>query len=70
VEMLEVLVEELHVGQRISCSWWYIAYDDNDMSCGNSVDNNFGFLVYTVTAKTGNNTSYSVIVDLGTGKRF
>jgi len=26
----------------------YIAYDDNDMICGNSVDNNFGFLVYTV----------------------
>jgi uncharacterized membrane protein YkoI len=47
-----------------------MAYDDNDMSCGNSVDNNFGFLVYTVTAKTGNNTSYSVIVDLGTGKGF
>lgn len=40
------------------------------MSCGNSVDNNFGFLVYTVTARTGNNTSYSVIVDPGTGKRI
>ena len=38
------------------------------MSCGNSVDNNFGFLVYTVTARTGNNTSYSVIVDSGTEK--
>jgi hypothetical protein len=47
-----------------------MAYDDNDMSCGISVDNNFGFLVFTVTAKTGNNTSYSVIVDLGTGKGF
>jgi hypothetical protein len=38
------------------------------MSSGNSVDNNVGFLVYTVTATTGNNTSYTVIVDPGTGK--
>jgi hypothetical protein len=38
------------------------------MSSGKSVDNNVGFLVYTVTATTGNNTSYTVIVVPGTGK--
>jgi hypothetical protein len=40
------------------------------MSSANSVDNNVGFLVYTVTSTTGNNTSYSVIVDPGMGKRI
>jgi hypothetical protein len=40
------------------------------MSSANSVDNNVGFLVYTVTSTTGNNTSYSVIADPGTEKRI
>jgi hypothetical protein len=40
------------------------------MSSANSVDNNVGFLVYTVTSTTGNNTSYSVIADPGTEKGF
>ena len=41
------------------------------MSSGDSVDNSVGFLIYTGNCPTtGNNTSYSVIVDPGTGKRI